>query len=309
MGKTCSETTQINNSAQTHTDSSESTTSSDSSESANNKIVYNVLNEFLNEEEITLYNLPKYYDIALFRDVSEEIKFYISCFRKYCSFDVKTVLEPACGSGIFLVNFPKYGYNITGYDISPKMVEYAKEIIEKAGYSDKAKALLGDMVTMKFNPKFDAAIIPLASLGYLRSDKEIISHLRAMSESLQKGGLYIVEIACACDDIKNEKTPDETWLAEKNGVKIEATWRPYYYDKENKIRHIEFRMKGQDDGRVFEFQEEHKLRLWLYEDFKKLTREAGFRIEAIYNQEYQLVPKESRITGETGFLYYVLVNE
>lgn len=308
MKKTCSEATLTNNSAQTHADSSDSTSSSDSSESGNKHNAYNVLNELLKEEEITLYNLPEYYDIALSRDVSGEIKFYIDCFRKYCSFDVKTVLEP-CGSGVFLVNFPKYGCNITGYDISPKMVEYAEERIEKARCSDRAKVLLGDMVTMKFNPKFDAAITPLSSLGYLRSDEEIISHLRAMSESLRKGGLYIVELSCACDDINNEKTPDETWFAERDGIKIEATWRPYYYDKENKVRHIEFRMKGQDNGRVFEFQEEHKLRLWFYEDFKKLTQEAGFRIEVIYNQEYQLVSKDCRITGETGALYYVLVNE
>lgn len=309
MKKTCSETTLTNNSAQAHTDKTESTTSSDSSETGNNNRAYQVLDEFLKEEEITLYNLPKYYDIAFSRDVSGEIKFYTNCFRKYCSFDVKTILEPACGSGIFLINFPKYGYHITGYDISPKMVEYAIENIEKAGCSDKAKVLLGDMVTMKFNPKFDAAIIPLSSLGYLQSDKEILSHLRAMSESLRKGGIYIVEIACACDDINNEKTPDETWFAERDGTKIEARWRPYHYDKENRIRHVDFRMKGQDNGRVFEFHEEHKLRLWFYEDFKKLTREAGFRIETIYNQEFQLVPKDSRITGETGALYYVLVNE
>lgn len=309
MKKTCSETTLTQNSVQSHTDKTESATSSDSSETGDNKRVCQALEEFLKEEEITLYNLPKYYDIAFSRDVTGEIEFYINCFKKYCSFDVKTILEPACGSGIFLINFPKYGYHITGYDISPKMVEYAKEKIEKAGCSDKTRVLLGDMVTMKFNPQFDAAITPLSSLGYLQSDKEITSHLKAMSESLRKGALYIVEISCACDDINNEKAPDETWFAERDGTKIEATWRPYYYDKENKMRHIDFRMKGQDNGRMFEFQEEHKLRLWLYEDFKKLTQEAGFKIAAIYNQKFQLVPKDSRITGELGALYYVLVNQ
>lgn len=308
MKKTCSETTLSNNSTQAHSSETESLDSSDSDESGNKRL-HQVLDEFLKNKEITLYNLPKYYDIAFSRDVSSEIEFYINCFKKYCSFDVKTILEPACGSGIFLVNFPKYGYHITGYDISPKMVEYAKENIKKAGCSDKAKVLIGDMVTMKFNTKFDAAITPLGSLGYLRSDREILSHLRAMSESLRKGGLYIVEISCACEDIKNEKVPDETWFAEKDGVKIETTWRPYRYDKENKIRYIDFRMKGQDNGNSFEFQEEHRLRLWFYEDFKKLTQKAGFRIEAIYNQKYQLIPKNGHITGELGALYYVLVNE
>ncbi len=264
--------------------------------------------EILAEEELILYNLPKYYDIAFSRDVSGEINFYISCFKRYCSFEVKRVLEPACGSGVFLLAFPKYGYYITGYDLSPKMVEYANEKIEKAGLSHRAKAIVGDMVTMRFNDKFDAAIIAINSLGYLHTDQEIVSHFKAISESLVEGGLYIVEISCACHNLEREKRPDETWFAEMNGVKIEATWNPYHYDTKNKLRCVKFRMRGQDNGRTFEFEEEHKLRLWYYEDFKRLAQEGGFKIEAIYNQEYQPIPIDSHITGELGALYYVLVN-
>ncbi|MFB0563462.1 MAG: cyclopropane-fatty-acyl-phospholipid synthase family protein [Candidatus Lokiarchaeia archaeon] len=267
------------------------------------------LDAFLSENGITLYNLPKYYDIAFSRDVTGEIAFYKKCFRNYCNFEVKRILEPACGSGIFLVAFPKYGYHIIGYDICSKMVDYTKERIINAGCIDKAEVLLGDMKTMKFDPKFDAAIISINSLGYLLLDNDIISHFRNMSQSLKKGGLYIVEIVCAYDDLNKEKKSDETWCAERDGIKIEATWNPYSYDRENKIRHINFRMKVQDNGRTAEFEEKHELRLWLCEDFKRLTQEAGFRIEAIYNQEYQEIPIKTRITGELGALYYVLVNE
>ncbi len=265
--------------------------------------------EVLAEEELTLYNLPKYYDIAFSRDVSGEINFYISCFKKYCNFEVKRILEPACGSGVFLLTFPKYGYYITGYDLSPKMVEYANEKIEKAGLSDRAKAIVGDMLTMRFNEKFDAAIIAINSLGYLHTDQEIVSHFKAVSESLVKGGLYIVEISCACQNLEGEKKPDETWFVEMNGIKIEATWNPYHYDTKNKLRCVKFRMRGQDNGSAFEFEEEHKLRLWYYEDFKRLAQEGGFKIVAIYNQEYQPIPIDSYITGELGALYYVLVNK
>lgn len=297
--------TQISNSGETQSGNSDTASPNDSLETNHNPQIC----EKSKEEEFTLYNLPKYYDIAFSRDVSGEIAFYINCFKKYCTFEVERILEPACGSGIFLEAFPKYGYHITGYDVCPNMVDYTRQRIINNGAAGKAEVLLGDMRTTRFKEKFDAAIISINSLGYCLTDKDIISHFKAMSESLRKGGLYVVEIVCAYEDLKNEQKPDETWLAENNGTNIEATWCPYFYDRENKIRYIDFRMKVQDNGRMLEFNEKHKLRLWLYEDFVKPTREAGFRLEAIYNQEYQLIPKNSRISGELGALYYVLINE
>lgn len=256
-----------------------------------------------------LYDLPKYYDIAFSRDITKEIEFFINCFKKYARIEVKRVLEPACGSGIFLTAFPKYGYHITGYDINPHMVSYAREQIEKTGFVGKAEALWGDMRTMKFNAQFDAAINLISSLSYCVSDEDLRSHFRAMAESLHKGGIYIVEIFCACEDIKNEIMPDETWFAERDKIKIEATWHPKSYDLKNKIRHIIFKMKVEDEGKILTLEENHDLRLWFFEDFKRLTQEAGFRIEAIYNQKYELIPAESHITGELGALYYILINE
>ncbi len=255
-----------------------------------------------------IYDLPKYYEIAFSRDISGEVEFFLHCFQKHASFEVKRILESACGSGMFLITFARYGYQITGYDINPSMITYAREQIEKAGYADRAEVLLGDMRTMKFDTKFDAAINLVSSLSYCLSDSDIVNHFRVMAESLRKGGIYIVEIFCACEDIRNERTPDETWFAERDEIKIETTWHCDSYDI-NKIRHVTCMMEVEDNGRMLAFEEKHDLRLWFFEDFKRLTREAGFRIEAIYNQERRLVPTDSHITGELGALYYVLVNE
>ncbi|MBS7287301.1 MAG: class I SAM-dependent methyltransferase [Candidatus Freyarchaeota archaeon] len=256
-----------------------------------------------------LYCLPKYYDIAFSRDVSKEINFYISCFKKYCSFEVRRILEPACGSGIFLLAFPRYGYHIVGYDISPEMVEYANEKIREAGLQGMAKAVVGDMADIRFGEKFDAAIIAINSLGYLQTDDKVLSHFKCMSECLVEGGLYIVELSCACQNVEGEKKPDETWVAEQGGVRIEATWKPYRYDTDKKLRCVNLKMRVQDNGKVFEFEEEHTLKLWYYDDLKRLVEEGGFTIKAIYTQEFQPVPLDSKITGELGALYFVLVNK
>jgi len=259
--------------------------------------------------DTSFYNLPLYYDVAFSRDVSKEVAFFIDCFKKYAVFEVKNVLEPACGSGMYLVSFLGNGYHVTGYDISSKMVSYAHEKLEEAGYAGQAEIILGDMKALRFNHRFDAAINPINSLGYCLSDEDIISHFRAMSDSLRRGGVYIVEFTCAWRDVKDEQGPADTWVDERNGTKVKMTWRAEYYDMKNKVRHVNARLEGEDKGKQFLYEWKDALRLWFFEDFKRLAQETGFSLRAIYNQEYKQVPLNSRITGELGPLYYVLVNE
>ncbi|MEW5803050.1 MAG: class I SAM-dependent methyltransferase [bacterium] len=259
--------------------------------------------------DTSFYNLPLYYDIAFSRDVSREVEFFIDCFQKYAAFEVKNILEPACGSGMYLVSFAKNGYHATGYDISTKMVSYAQEKIEQAGCCGQARVLFGDMKTLKFNPRFDAAFNPINSLGYCLSDDDILRHFRTMSASLRRGGVYIVEFTCAWNDVKDEWGPSDTWLDERDGTRVKMTWRAEHYDLQGKVRHIGARLEGEDKGRQFVHEWKDALRLWFFEDFKRLAHEAGFSVRAIYNQEYREVPLDSQITGELGPLYYVLVNE
>ena len=63
-----------------------------------------------------LYNRPKYYDIAFSCNTVSEIKLFRKIFKRNVPFQVRSILEPACGSGRFLARLPEYGYHITGYD-------------------------------------------------------------------------------------------------------------------------------------------------------------------------------------------------
>lgn len=66
-----------------------------------------------------LYDHPQVYDIAFSWDNSEEISFFKTVFENEVPFPVKHVLEPACGSGRFLVTLPALGYRVTGYEQLP----------------------------------------------------------------------------------------------------------------------------------------------------------------------------------------------
>lgn len=252
-----------------------------------------------------LYNLPQYYDIAFSWDISKEIKFFRELFNRFAPFKVKNILEPACGTGRFLLNLPKYGYRVTGYDNNSVMVAYAKKKIIDAGLQNVASAIVEDMKSARFNTKFDAAINSINSLGYLISDDDILTHFYNTGESLKSGGIYIVHLACAWNKLEhNEK---DGWVIERNGIRIKTVWNIEKEDKQRKLSYQVCKMEINDHGKHIVLQDHHTLRLWLFEDLKKLIhRSRKFKLEAIYDEKHKQVSSDTHISGELGNLYYVL---
>src|SRR5207253_10498794 len=64
------------------------------------------------------YDYPQYYDIAFQAYTQREADFIEAACRKYCSFDARRFLEPACGSGRLITELAARGYQTTGFDLS-----------------------------------------------------------------------------------------------------------------------------------------------------------------------------------------------
>jgi hypothetical protein len=127
-----------------------------------------------------------------------------------------------------------------------------------------------------------------------------------MADNLKAGGIYIVEISCKCDDIRNEKKFDDTWYVKEENFYLESTWAINWYDIEQRIRHVDFRMVINDNGVKTEIEEAHELRLWIFDEFKDFAKSGGFEIKGIYNQSYEKVSESIPITGELGALFFIL---
>jgi 2-polyprenyl-3-methyl-5-hydroxy-6-metoxy-1,4-benzoquinol methylase len=68
------------------------------------------------------YDHPQYYDIAFQAYTEREADFVEAACRKYCRFDVRRLLEPACGSGRLVTELARRGYQMTGVRSEPTSV-------------------------------------------------------------------------------------------------------------------------------------------------------------------------------------------
>lgn len=214
------------------------------------------------------------------------------------------MLEPACGTGRFLLNLPAAGYRVTGYDLSRQMVAYARRRIRAAGLASRSRAVRADMRTAVLPGRFDAAINSINSIGYLLSDSDFTSHLHTTARNLKPDSVYILHLSTA---YRRLPAPDPGWTLERDGVRVHTTWNVVSQDRERKFSHQVCRMRINDHGRRFSVTDRHTLRLWTAADLKALVRASGlFRFAAIYADDYRRVRLSAPVTGEDGNHYFVL---
>ncbi|ACB84635.1 class I SAM-dependent methyltransferase [Natranaerobius thermophilus] len=256
-----------------------------------------------------IYNLPKYYDIAFSWDLSEEIYFLLDVFKKNVPFEVNNVLEPACGTGRYLIELPKYKNfsKIVGYDLNPEMVEYSNDKIKDKRLQEIASVAKDDMITAKFSEQFDLAINMINSIGYITKDEDILQHFRNTGECVKKDGLYIVQLNCAYSSF--EKPMFVEWEMQSQGTKVKMKWTINSEDRKNKLSYQSSKMEviDIDKDKKFKIEDEHVMRLWLFEDLKNLFQKSGlFKLISIYDKEFKEVNMTKEINGEMGNLYFVL---
>ncbi len=263
----------------------------------------------------TLYSLPLYYDIAFSWNLEPELDVFDRIFERHVPGSVEHILEPACGTGRFLVALPRRGYRVTGYDSCPLMVEYARGRVTEFGFargassdvdaSGWAEVIEADMVYAHVIPdRYDAALNSINSLGYLLTDREIVAHFRRTGLSIRPGGIYIAHLSCAHE---GELPPGDTWEFDRDGVRVRTTWSIFSEQLSSRRSFQSCEMVIDDRGRTVRFWESHVLRLWTVEDIERLAARSGvFELDAVYTERFEEVPAGTHITGEMGNLYFIL---
>ena len=210
----------------------------------------------------------------------------------------RTALEPACGTGRYLAGLLRRGWLAHGYDLSPKMVAYARRRL--ARYGARACVERGDMISFKPKRTYDFAFNLLSTFRHLQSERDALAHLRVTEAALNPGGLFILGLDLA---VYGEDLPDEeTWTARAGGrtlTHVMMTLPPTARRRRERV--INFVTVPQKT-RTRVLESAYDLRSYSAGELANLILKTGFSLAACYGYD----GKPASLCGEMKALWVVL---
>jgi len=184
----------------------------------------------------------------------------------------ETVLDLGCGTGGHALILQERGFRVTAVDRSRAMLERAKR---KAG-GGEPRFLLGDIVELRLEARFDAVIAMFAVIGY-QTEAEALSHaLSSVYDHLKPGGLFIFDgwygpavlHQSPGERIKETGDPKGEWSIRLAKPSLDAL---------RQIVSIRYRvLTGRGKQILQTFEEVHTMRFFFPEETRLLLEGVGF---------------------------------
>lgn len=99
------------------------------------------------------------------------------------------LLDVGCGTGLSFVALLDKGWKVTACDISPRMLEIARERV-----GDRAELLVADMRELPELGQFDLVWAVNDAANYLLSDEELRAALGSMARNLAPDGVVLFDL-------------------------------------------------------------------------------------------------------------------
>lgn len=119
-----------------------------------------------------------------FINYDKEFSQYDDLLKRY---QATSVLEIGCGSGHLAKRFTAQQYDYLGVDISPQMLEIARNRCPEARFEQ------GDMRTLSTNRLFDAVLITARSISYIINNQDLLNTFRQIRQCLSDTGTLIFD--------------------------------------------------------------------------------------------------------------------
>lgn len=215
----------------------------------------------------------------------DEINWYI----KYAQKTSGPVLELACGTGRLLAKLAEAGFDVTGIDLSDKMLEMAGHNTSKlpAGIKNKIKLLKADVTGFNFDRQFGLIFMADNSFRELRTKADQISCLKAVLRHLSSKGAFLLTVRAfdlsSYVDGKREIPWSKPISDPANGYNVSRKVEFTLSDDKKLARGI-YRYKITDLQNTTRFEEcPFASPVLQVEDYFALLAETGFKPELFYD--------------------------
>ena len=145
------------------------------------------------------FNSPFYHKLYFERDEQEANAFIKKLIAYLKPLPGSRMLDVACGKGRHSKTLASLGFSVTGIDISPDSIAFAKQF-----ENDNLDFFVHDMRLPFWGNYFDYAFNFFTSFGYFNTRREHDDAIRTIANSLKPGGMFVIDylnVHCAEDHL------------------------------------------------------------------------------------------------------------
>ena len=215
------------------------------------------------------------YDASIYDGMNtqmDDLPFY----RKWLSQKPNArVLELCCGTGRLTIPLAKEGFDITGVDLTPSMLEQAKRKAAEEGLD--IPLIEGDMRTLNLGASFNIVFIPFNSIHHLYRNEDLFEALKTVKHHLKSDGLFLLD--CFSPNIryitaaeKEQQVIAEYATEDGRNVRIVQEMR---YESATQINRISWHYHIDD---AFHSVQDLDMRMYYPQELDAYLQSAGFKI-------------------------------
>lgn len=246
-------------------------------------------------EPFDWYATPLYYDIIFDADTAKEADFLEAMLARHATTKRRAgqpvrVLEPACGSGRLVAELAKRGCDVTGFDLSDGMLNFARQRLSESpsgnGHLPSNVTLLNaDMTGFRFRKPFDLAVCSVSTFKYLLTEDDARSHLRCVANALKPGGIYVLGFHISDDD--QISCLRERWTGERGRTKVVCNIQSWPPDRKSRTEKVRSRLIVTENGTTRRYETVWRFRTYTARQVHSLLRGVPqFEHVATYDMRY-----------------------
>ena len=225
-----------------------------------------------------IYDLlaPFYDAINAEIDYEKWADFIEKILNKECKSRPELVLDLGCGTGKMTLELARRGYDMTGIDYSPEMLDIARSLADEEGHD--ILWLCQDMREFELYGTVDAAVCCLDCINHLEEEDDLDKCFNLVHNYLIPDGIFIFDIN-AKYKFENIYADNTFSMEEDGGVCI---WENYY-DPETMLCDFYITLfKECADGRYERYDEEQSERMYTLEDIKASLERCNLEFISAY---------------------------
>lgn len=233
------------------------------------------------------YRHPQYYEAIFGTDTEREMDF-LEQVNAWFGTGGRTFLEPACGAGRLIAAGVRRGYTMVGYDVSPEMLEHARERLEP---SERRRVHLSldrmeSFCPARWQGRIDLAFSLVSTFRYLDSEEAAVAHLRATHRLLEPGGVYVLGFHIT--DYRRDTVEHERWVGRAGRETVVCNTREWPPERRKRRSRMRNRLRISGPRGTFLIETEWYFRTWNEAEVDRLLEKTGFELLGLYDFETKI---------------------